>query len=75
MIVSFMTEKKIIAWEQVSRVVNASALGVEVTRFDPVNNVWRSWEVAQRREGAELTVEAQEVKSENTISVGHCVIP
>ena len=27
------------------------------------------------RVGAKLTVEAQVVKAENTISVGHCVIP
>ena len=45
---------------QLSRVVKASDLGAEGPRFQP-------WQ--------QHLVEAQVVKAEDTISVGHCVIP
>ena len=49
----------------------------------PGSNIWCSWHnLFERwrggygnRVGAKLIVEAQVVKAESTISVGHCVIP
>ena len=54
----------------------------KVPGSSPGSDIWCSchtfWEVRGGhgyRVGAKLTVEAQVVKAENTISVGHCVIP
>ena len=60
-----------------------SDLGAEGPRFEPwqrhlvqLSYLLRGGAVAMVTELAlKLTVEAQVVKAENTISVGHCVIP
>ena len=63
--------------------VKASDLGAGGPRFEPwqqhlvqlslPSERWRGGHGNQV--GAKLTVEAQVVKAENTISVGHCVVP
>ena len=70
-------------WRQVIWVVKASGLGAEGPRFDPwqqhlvqlsiSSKRWRGGH--GKRGGTKVVVEAQKVKAENTISVGHCVIP
>ena len=63
--------------------VKASYLGAEGPRFESwQQNLVQLSLTSEKwcgglgnRVGAKLTVEAQEVKAENTISVGHCVIP
>ena len=84
------TNKKKIYWcsrttrmGQLSRVVKASDLGAECPRFKPwqrhlvqlslPSERWRGGH--GNRVGTKLSVETQVVKAENTIFVGHCVIP
>ena len=62
--------------------VKASDMGTEGPRFEPwqqhlvkLSSSSERWRGSHgNRIGVKLTMEAQEVKAENTISVGHCVI-
>ena len=62
--------------------VKASDLGTEGPRFDPrqqslvqLSKTSKRWRSSHgNRVAAKLIIEAQEMKAENTIFAGHCVI-